>query len=52
MYSDGGSDQRRLLRYLLTDQRHDALERPVRNDSDTLPVTINLALQQIIEFVG
>ncbi|CAF3600058.1 unnamed protein product [Rotaria sp. Silwood1] len=28
------------------------IARPVQNDSDTLPVTINLALQQIINFDG
>ena len=49
---EGGSDQRRLIRYLLHDRDHSALERPVKNDSQTLPVTMNLALQQIIEFVS
>jgi len=40
------------LKYLLVDRQYDALERPVRNDSETLSVSINLALQQIIEFVS
>lgn len=48
----GGVHQRRLLKYLLVDNQHDPLERPVRNDSDTLPVSMNLALQQIIDFVS
>lgn len=47
----GGPDQRRLLKYLLTDSQYNPIERPVQNDSDTLPVTINLALQHIIDFV-
>ena len=46
-----GPDQRRLLKYLLTEKQYDPLERPVANDSHTLPVTINLALQQIIDYV-
>ena len=48
----GGADQRRLLKYLLVESGHDPLERPVRNDSGTLPVSMNLALQQIIDFVS
>ena len=47
----GGSAQRRLLKFLTIDKEYDPLERPVQNDSHTLPVTINLALQQIIHFV-
>ncbi|CAF1216965.1 unnamed protein product [Rotaria sordida] len=46
----GGPDQIRLLKYLLTDNQHRAIARPVQNDSDTLHVTINLALQNIIDF--
>ena len=46
-----GPDQRRLLKYLLTEKQYDPLERPVANDSHTLPVTMNLALQQIIDYV-
>ncbi|CAF1470592.1 unnamed protein product, partial [Rotaria sordida] len=46
----GGPDQMRLLKYLLTDNQHQAITRPVQNDSDTLHVTINLALQHIIDF--
>ncbi|CAF2860419.1 unnamed protein product [Rotaria sp. Silwood2] len=48
----GGPDQRRLLKYLLIDNQYNSIERPVQNDSDTLPVTINLALQHIIDFDG
>ena len=48
----GGSHQRRLLRHLLSDQRYDPLERPVQNDSDTLSVNMNLALQQVVDFVS
>jgi hypothetical protein len=48
----GGPDERRLLKHLLTQQQHNPLERPVQNDSHTLPVSINLALQQIIDFVS
>ncbi len=44
--------QRRLLKHLLTDRQYETLERPVQNDSQTLPVSINLALQQIIDFVS
>lgn len=48
----GGSHQQRLLRYLLNDKHHNSLERPVRNDSDTLPVSMNIALQQVVDFVS
>lgn len=48
----GGLDQRRLLKYLLLDKQYNSLERPVQNDSKTLPVYMNLALQQIIDFVS
>ncbi|CAF1179300.1 unnamed protein product, partial [Didymodactylos carnosus] len=44
-----GDDQRRLLKYLFEDNHYDPLERPVLNDSDTLDVVVNLALQQIID---
>ncbi len=47
----GGPDQRRLLKYLIVENQYDPLERPVQNDTQTLPVSINLALQQIIDFV-
>ena len=48
----GGEHQRRLLKYLLEENNHNPLERPVYNDSHTLTVTMNLALQQIIDFVS
>jgi hypothetical protein len=48
----GGPEQRRLLKYLMNEKQYDPLERPVQNDSQTLPVSINLALQQIIDFVS
>ncbi|CAF3859755.1 unnamed protein product [Rotaria sp. Silwood1] len=48
----GGPDQRRLLKYLLTDNGYNPIERPVQNDSHTLSVIINLALQHIIDFDG
>lgn len=48
----GGPDQRRLLNYLFEENKYDPLERPVRNDSDTLPVVMSLAIQQIIDFVS
>ncbi len=35
----------------MVENQYDLLERPVQNDTQTLPVTINLALQQIIDFV-
>jgi hypothetical protein len=47
----GGDNQRRLLKYLMTEKHYDPLERPVEDDSQTLPISINLALQQIINFV-
>ncbi|CAF2391554.1 unnamed protein product [Rotaria sp. Silwood2] len=46
----GGSHQRRLLKYLLEEQQYDPLERPVVNDSDTLLVSMSLAIQQIMDF--
>ena len=49
---DGGPDQRRLLKYLFEDSKHDPLERPVQNDSHSLPVSMGLAIQQIIDFVS
>ena len=48
----GGSHERRLLKYLLQDSDYNQLERPVRNDSDSVSVVMNLALQQIIDFVN
>jgi len=48
----GGADQRRLLYNLFEENKYDPLERPVHNDSHTLPVTMSLALQQIIDFVS
>ncbi|CAF4804791.1 unnamed protein product [Rotaria sp. Silwood1] len=48
----GGPDHLRLLEYLLNNTRYRPMARPVQNDSNTLPVTINLALQQIISFDG
>jgi hypothetical protein len=48
----GGADQRRLLKYLFEDSKHDPYERPVLNDSRTLAVSVSLALQQIIDFVS
>lgn len=50
--SGAGADQRRLLKYLFEENKHDPLERPVKNDSETLTVTMSLALQQIIDFVS
>lgn len=47
-----GLYQRRLIKHLLTERQYDPLERPVQNDSQTLPVSINLAVQQIIDFVS
>ena len=52
MWIGGGEHQRRLLKYLLEENNHTPLERPVYNDSHTLTVTMNLALQQIIDFVS
>jgi len=48
----GGEHQRRLLKYLLDENNHNPLERPVYNDTHSLTVTMNLALQQIIDFVS
>jgi hypothetical protein len=48
----GGADQRRLLHDLFEEKKYDPRERPVKNDSHTLPVTMSLALQQIIDFVS
>ncbi|CAF0841392.1 unnamed protein product [Rotaria sordida] len=47
----GSPDQLRLLSHLLADNRYTPMARPVQNASHTLPVTINLSLQQIINFV-
>ncbi|CAF1091692.1 unnamed protein product [Rotaria sordida] len=49
-FTIGGPDQLRLLNYLFADNRYQPIARPVQNDSDTLPVTINFALQHIIDF--
>ncbi|CAF0811409.1 unnamed protein product [Adineta ricciae] len=49
-FTIAGEHQRRLLKYLLEENQHNPLERPVYNDSHTLTVTMNLALQQIIDF--
>ncbi|CAF1268431.1 unnamed protein product [Adineta ricciae] len=49
-FTIAGEHQRRLLKYLLEENQHNPLERPVYNDSHTLIVTMNLALQQIIDF--
>ncbi|CAF0827930.1 unnamed protein product [Adineta ricciae] len=46
----GGAHQRRLLQYLFKENSYDPMERPVFNDTATLTVTMNLALQQIIDF--
>ena len=48
----GGPHLRRLLSYLFEENKYDPLERPVQNDSETLPVVMNLAIQQIIDFVS
>jgi hypothetical protein len=48
----GGVHQRRLLYHLFEENKYDPLERPVQNDSHTLPVAMNLAIQQIIDFVS
>ncbi|CAF1428484.1 unnamed protein product [Adineta ricciae] len=50
-FTMAGLYQRRLIKHLLTERQHDPLERPVQNDSQTLPVSINLAVQQIIDFM-
>ena len=47
-----GEHQRRLLKYLLEENKHNPLERPVLNDTHSMPVSMNLALQQIIDFVS
>lgn len=52
MFIVGGADQRRLLQFLFEESKYDPLERPVRNDTSTLPVSMNLAIQQIIDFVS
>ncbi|UJR35796.1 hypothetical protein I4U23_028544 [Adineta vaga] len=46
----GGAHQRRLLQNLFKENNYDPVERPVYNDTDTLTVTMSLALQQIIDF--
>ncbi|CAF3847358.1 unnamed protein product [Rotaria sordida] len=51
-FINGGPDQVRLLNYLLSVNQYKPITRPVQNNSDTLPVTINLALQNIIDFDG
>ncbi|CAF4660429.1 unnamed protein product [Rotaria sp. Silwood1] len=48
----GGPDQLRLLKHLLAVNEFKPIARPVQNESYTLSVTINLALQQIINFDG
>ena len=48
----GGPDQRRLLDFLVKEKQHNPLERPVKNESQTISVKMNLALQQIINFVS
>lgn len=48
----GGEHQRRLLQHLFEESKYNQLERPVLNDSNTLHVVMNLALQQIIDFVS
>ena len=48
----GSVDQRRLLKYLFDEKQYDPLERPVQNDTDSLVVVMNLAIQQIIDFVS
>ncbi|CAF3762306.1 unnamed protein product [Rotaria sordida] len=47
----GSPDQLRLLKHLLPNNRYKPIARPVQNDSHTLLVTINLSLQQIINFM-
>jgi hypothetical protein len=48
----GGPHERRLLKYLFTEQQNNPLERPARNDSDTVSVSLGLTLIQIIDFVS
>ncbi|CAF1271170.1 unnamed protein product [Adineta ricciae] len=43
-------NQRYLLHYLLKERPYNSFERPVLNDTHTLPVRMNLALQQIIHY--
>ena len=50
-FTGAGEHQRRLLKYLLEESKHNPLERPVLNDTRSLTVSMNLALQQIIDFV-
>ncbi|CAF1193949.1 unnamed protein product [Adineta ricciae] len=48
----GGNHHRRLTKYLLNDRQYDPLERPVENDSQTVHVSMNFAIQQILSFDG
>jgi len=48
----GGPHERRLLKYLFTEQQHNPLERPARNDSDTVSVSLGVTLTQIIDVVS
>ncbi len=48
----GGPHERRLLNHLFIEQKHNKLERPAQNDSETVPVNIDFSLQQIIDFVS
>jgi hypothetical protein len=45
-----GSHQKRLLEKLF--RNHNVLERPVENESDTLTVSLGLAIQQIVNVVS
>ncbi|CAF1603706.1 unnamed protein product, partial [Didymodactylos carnosus] len=44
-----GEHHRRLLRNIFKERQYLMHDRPVENDNDTVNVTINLALQQIID---
>ena len=48
----GGPHERRLLKHLFTEQKHNKLERPAKNDSESVSVDIKLCLLQIIDFVS
>ncbi len=46
-----GHHERRLLKWLLNEDRYNPLERPVINESQALVVQFGLVLQQIIDVV-
>jgi hypothetical protein len=50
-HTKAGIHQKRLLEFLFKED-YDPLERPVKNDGDSLNVSINLSLQQIVDVVS